>query len=1115
MPVTVIQRETAQQTAVDRTRLKFIDIGVNLTDPVFRGMHHGRKKHEDDFDLMLERAKAAGVRSMIITGGSLKESQKALQIAQKYGLYATVGCHPTRSAEFASFEIGPEGYLSALDKTIAENLKGKGRVVAVGECGLDYDRLHFASKEVQKQYFKVQLSLAKKYHLPLFLHSRAAHTDFVRILREEGFGNDGGRSVGGMGGVVHSFTGKKEELQELVAMGFHISVNGCSMKTEDNLEVAKAIPSGKLMLETGAYAPWCSMTSTHASERHLNILPAALREVYFPSAVKPERHVMGKMVKGRNEPCSVGGVAWVMSRLHEGVSVERVAEHAWRNTVDLFMLGELEVKIGAFKSANSNPYGAGDPYYNQSSGFLPPQAPKKRISNWIKFGVPILILVIIGAVVGGVVGSKKSSSDAASSSKDPSAIASSAANAKTSVGRFAVSTNSDYMMPVYPATTNTAVFTSPTFIDTTNSNLAWPSDSFKPSNPSPTQVRSDRPRLIAPAYKWAALPNLIAHDPYLAGWNQTIFGNASAYKALPPVVYFMDGDSGILDNAREVKERVKAFSYVYRMTNDTSWVDRCWMELQNAAGNGSAPFGPAVDRWNSVHFLDTGEMSAAFAIAYDWLYDVWTADQKEQIRFTLLEYGLNLGLAALTQGTNGWWSNVGTTGNWNCVCNNGLTMGALAILGDDTTGVAQQLLGLTIPNALENCAWAVSDDGSWAETANYWYFGTTGYAEMTSSLMTATGSDQGMLHNNPNFNLTGLFHLYIQGATSLFNYGDHGPNKYSTTANGMMFMSENFDIPLYTLYQREQYDAAEPWAMFWYDPTVSGAFWDGLALDHFFDNHTDQWASMRSSFTDNNALYVAAKAGMLQGHQTHNDLDCGDFVIDALGTRWAGELGSGDYLSTGYFSSDDQDSQRWLYYRKRTEGQNTIMVGQANQNVSARPTVKSGSSGTQQGSSTVFDVPDGSTAYWIADLTTAYFNVTSFSRGVRLINNRKQVLIQDEITASQAIQWRMHTNASVSISGTTATLTIGNETLIMQLPNAPNGATLGTAKAVRLSTDPALPPGQTDQDNPGVTVITIDLPAGSYTLEVLFNPQWPGMSSGDFQTPSQVALSDWTLTSHG
>jgi TatD DNase family protein len=70
-----------------------------------------------------------------------------------------------------------------------------------------------------------QLALAKKYHLPMFLHSRAAHKDFVQILRDEGFGVDGGSAVGGRGGVIHSFTGKPEEAKELVCMNFRFAIN--------------------------------------------------------------------------------------------------------------------------------------------------------------------------------------------------------------------------------------------------------------------------------------------------------------------------------------------------------------------------------------------------------------------------------------------------------------------------------------------------------------------------------------------------------------------------------------------------------------------------------------------------------------------------------------------------------------------------------------------------------------------------------------------------------------------------------------------------------------------------------------------------------------------------
>jgi hypothetical protein len=150
---------------------------------------------------------------------------------------------------------------------------------------------------------------------------------------------------------------------------------------------------------------------------------------------------------------------------------------------------------------------------------------------------------------------------------------------------------------------------------------------------------------------------------------------------------------------------------------------------------------------------------------------------------------------------------------------------------------------------------------------------------------------------------------------------------------------------------------------------------------------------------------------------------------------------------------------------------------------------------------------------------------TSFNRGIRMINGRKQVLLQDDITAGDIVTWVMHTNATVSLdsSKTTATLTIGSATLTMQILNAPQGAQFSTKDATRFSTDPSVPqssdPNQqaqnNDQANPGVTQLMIDgLPAGTYSLQVLFNPQWPGMAAGDFKTPSAVPVAQWSLTSH-
>ncbi|KIO21389.1 hypothetical protein M407DRAFT_245483 [Tulasnella calospora MUT 4182] len=748
--------------------------------------------------------------------------------------------------------------------------------------------------------------------------------------------------------------------------------------------------------------------------------------------------------------------------------------------------------------------------------------PKKGLSKWVKIGIPVGVVIVVAAVVGGIVGSRSSNKSSTSSSASNSGStgepnASEVASAKTAIGMFATTTNA-HSVPIYPSTTNAAAFTEPTFIAKAGSNaaLTWNADTFQPATPAPTTVRPDRPRLIAPAYKWEQLAAFVASDPYMKQWNDTIMADVNQWEGMDPVPYDIDGGlnkSGVLDVARSVKQRIKAFAYAYRVTGQTMWADRAWKELQNASGTGSQPFGTAPDNWNTQHFLDVAEFTAAFAIGYDWLYDVWTDQQKTTIRTAIINLGLNFGIQAYANNAGyGWWRTV--NGNWNCVCNGGLTMGALAILGDDTSGVAEQILGYTIDNAKANCAMGPSSDGTWSETPNYWYFGTTAQAEMASSLLTATGSTYGLMTANPTFADTGLYHMYVYGNQQMFDYGDHGPNKFSTTANAMMFQASQFNKPEYMLFQRDRIDAAEPWSMFWYDPSVTGAFWNNMPLDHYFDDPLDVWASMRSSWTDVNGLFVAMKAGNHTGHQTHGDLDAGDFVIDALGVRWAGELGSGDYLSDGYFSSEATDSQRWLYYRTRTEGQNCLVVNHQNQNVNAATPSNFGSSNTAQGSSTVFEDPSDSTAFFTADLT-ATNNGAAIKRGIRLINGRKQVLLQDDITnVQQPMEWRMHTNATVTTSGASATLTLDGNTMQVQILDPPAGVVFGTAEAVRYADDPALPAGMTDQPNPGVTVLTIELPAGSYNLQVLFNPQWPDMQASDFKTPAMVAIDQWSLTSH-
>lgn len=116
---------------------------------------------------------------------------------------------------------------------------------------------------------------------------------------------------------MHSFTGTKEEMQRLVALGLNIGVNGCSLKTEENLDVVKDIPLDYIQIETDG--PWCEIRPSHASAKYLSDAPP------LPKAVKKEKWQKGCMVKGRNEPAAIAHVAHVIAKV-KGVSVEEVCE---------------------------------------------------------------------------------------------------------------------------------------------------------------------------------------------------------------------------------------------------------------------------------------------------------------------------------------------------------------------------------------------------------------------------------------------------------------------------------------------------------------------------------------------------------------------------------------------------------------------------------------------------------------------------------------------------------------------------------------------------------------------------------------------------------------------
>jgi TatD DNase family protein len=204
-----------------------VDIGANLTHESF----------DADRDAVLARAAAAGVQQLIVTGTDPEQSRRALDLARQHPgrLYATAGLHPHHAGQYSA-QLGSE---------LAE-LATDPRVVAVGECGLDYYR-DLAPRRAQLDAFGAQLELAALAGKPVFLHQRDAQADFIAVLREFG-----GRLARG---VAHCFTGGQSELEQCLEMGLSIGITGwiCDERRGAHLlELVRSVPGERLMLETDA-----------------------------------------------------------------------------------------------------------------------------------------------------------------------------------------------------------------------------------------------------------------------------------------------------------------------------------------------------------------------------------------------------------------------------------------------------------------------------------------------------------------------------------------------------------------------------------------------------------------------------------------------------------------------------------------------------------------------------------------------------------------------------------------------------------------------------------------------------------------------------------------------
>jgi len=253
------------------------DIGINLT----------HESYDADRAAVMERAAAAGVTRMLVTGASLASSRDAVALAHSHPdtLRCTTGVHPHHASE--------------LDDGQQQELAGLARnsvVVAVGECGLDYFR-DLSPRAAQIEAFRWQLQLAKEIGKPVFLHQREAHDDFIAVLRD----------FPSLRGVAHCFTDGVAQASAYLDLGLYVGITGwiCDERRGQHLhDVVRMIPAERLLIETdGPYLLPRDMRPKPASRRN--------EPAYLP-------HILATIAAARAE------------------SIDALASRTTQNAADLF-----------------------------------------------------------------------------------------------------------------------------------------------------------------------------------------------------------------------------------------------------------------------------------------------------------------------------------------------------------------------------------------------------------------------------------------------------------------------------------------------------------------------------------------------------------------------------------------------------------------------------------------------------------------------------------------------------------------------------------------------------------------------------------------------------------
>lgn len=535
---------------------------------------------------------------------------------------------------------------------------------------------------------------------------------------------------------------------------------------------------------------------------------------------------------------------------------------------------------------------------------------------------------------------------------------------------------------------------------------------------------------------------------------------------------------------RQAQDRIQRLALAWWLTGDNQYAEAAWNNIDHAINNGSW-----TDPWKGVE-------NGVIAIGYDWLYPYWSQARKDAMVSCMVNKGFNPGW------TDSYGNNIGV------IINAGHLMAMLAV-GTANETAAENRMGSAISRLSSRIEKWNSNSGAWYEGTDYGIFTKWNLGQAMPSIECALGSTFGMSKVAGASNAAREPLTIASNTRQRFTFSDVGTG--SEAAIGWAnWWARRFNA-LETFDYSRQIGNSPLNALTLPETTISPSA-AGLNPDTAFRGPVDstnklfqEVVTLRQNWTDSKATFVGGMGGT---YYDHGMLQSGTFQLSARGVKWFQDLSSESYDVPNHNTTTPNPNgrDRWDYYRNRAEGHNTIVINPGS------------------GPDRIWNAPyapllqyqsaqSGQRSFAVWDLTKSITGVTRVQRGLQLLNNRRDVLVQDEIVlpAAGTAWWFAHfnntnTTATISPDGSSVTLQQGSERLWGKIVS---GGGVWTVRAAQpLPTSPAPPEAYA---NANYSKLAINLTGvTNTTLAVWFVPLAPGESPPAI-APAITPLASWNL----